>query len=195
LGDAHTLTRKYRDDLFLYLYFIECESYQGEKGSKFPAHSKNVFKWFNNSLIDLHISEIIKFISKNAEIGDLLCKFNLKSTWEQIGKDLNNYVHTNGIKYARLNFIEDKGLLTEELKKMNAILCSITAMAVAIIILIKPQFISSTDYMDALETGNIPEEGSQYNVAPFVTDFLKKYVDNFNTGIVDFLKNSVFMII
>lgn len=32
----------------------------------------------------------------------------------------------------------------------------------------------STDYIDALDFGEVPEEGSQYWVAPFVSDFINK---------------------
>ena len=33
----------------------------------------------------------------------------------------------------------------------------------------------SCDYMDSLEFGDIPPEGAQYWVAPFVSDFLSKH--------------------
>jgi hypothetical protein len=192
LGDAYTLVRKYRDDLFLYLYFIECQSRHYVLNSGYSLHEKNIARWFENSLTDLHISDIIKYIATNKTIKELITKFNLKSSWEQIGKDLNNYVHTNGVKYARQNYPTEQAC-DDEPKRIYDILRSITVIAIAIMILIKPQFISSTDYMDALDVGITPEKESQYHVAPFVSDFIGKYVGDFDTAIVAFLKNSVYM--
>ncbi len=193
IGDAYTLIRKYRDDLFLYLYFIECHSKSDLFKLEPTIHEKNIERWFNDSLDDFHISKIIKYILTNKIIEELVIKFGLKADWDKIGKDLNNYVHTNGLKYARHNFIYKNKKCDDVTIEIYHILKFITVVAISIMILIKPQFISSTDYLDSLEVGMVPEEGSQYFIAPFILDFVSKYIKDFNNNMVTFLKNTVFM--
>ena len=193
IGDAYTLIRKYRDDIFLYLYFIECESEKDLFRLEPTLHERNIEKWFRNELDDLHISQITKYILTNKIIEKLVNKFNLKSNWDKISKDLNNYVHTNGQKYARQNY-QYKNKKCDDIKiEIYHILKFITVVAISIMILIKPQFISSTDYLDSLEVGIVPEEGSQYYIAPFVSDFIIKYIKDFDDNMVAFLKKAVFM--
>ncbi len=192
LGDAHTLTRKYRDDIFLYLYFIEVNSRHDVLKKVSNKHENNIVKWFNNSLNNLHISEIIKYLASNNVIGECIQKHELKLKWVQINEKLNNYVHTNGIKYTQNKSRSVKNY-NIDINQLCDMLKFITVTAIVIMILIKPYFIGSIDYINACETGQIPTEGSQYHVAPFVEKFIYKYIREFDTDLIAFIKDKVYM--
>ena len=49
----------------------------------------------------------------------------------------------------------------------------------------------STDYIDYLEVGQTPPEGSQYWVAPFVVNFLKNNVEMIDKNCYEYLKDNI----
>ena len=56
--------------------------------------------------------------------------------------------------------------------------------------MIDSSLISSTDYIDQLESGLKPTENSQYCIAPFVQDFLDKYVIQLHPDLKQYLKDN-----
>ena len=51
----------------------------------------------------------------------------------------------------------------------------------------------STDYIDHLEFGQTPPEGSQYWVAPFVVEFLKSNIEMIDENCYEYLKENTYM--
>ncbi len=57
IADAYSLLRKYRDDLFFYLYIVVFDTCN-KLENKSPAIAQmetNIERWINNGLDDLHI--------------------------------------------------------------------------------------------------------------------------------------------
>ncbi len=69
----------------------------------------------------------------------------------------------------------------------------ITVTFLFLLTICSPLAIMSTDYTDFLDMRETPPEGSQYWVAPFVTDFFKSNLDLIDKSCIEYLKENTFM--
>ena len=225
-SDANILLRRYRDDLFFYLYIIivsqktklgddendenminwlnnnlenvtdisqisdvQLEEFfrcfnaninETEQNEKNDNHVKNINRWLSNELKNL--SGILKYIAEFSELSDAVKKYNLKTTFDSIGKKLNDFVHANGISYYNKPYNHyGEGELKKVCDDLQEALDYVTVTFLFLSALCNPLSIMSSDYIDYLDSGELPPEGSQYWVAPFVIDHFqnnKKYLDS-----------------
>lgn len=191
-SDVNVLMRKVRDDLFLFLYLLEVVN-RYQLGNE-TTHERNATKWEENKLENLTISDILTYLMKNESIKKVIIEHNLRKAWDNIGKNLNNFVHGNGKMYAQLNYANfDYKTIDKIFNDITFKLSYIVSVFVVLLTLIKPSLISSSDYVDALELGIQPVEGSQYNIAPFIQKFIDTYVIKLHPDIKNFLKDNVYM--
>lgn len=196
LADANTLLRKYRDDLFFYLYVSVYDSNNklGTNETKINRMKKQIEHWLENSSSDLHIGDVLKEIGTSPKISAAVKKYNLQSFFDDIGGRLNNFVHSNGFEYYNLNVnaYSDYELI-ERLKKLLGDMKFITVTFLFLLILCSPLSVMSTDYIDSLDCNMAPVEGSQYWVAPFVERFLADNIDSIYKNCMDYLKENTLM--
>lgn len=191
-SDVNVLLRKVRDDLFLFLYLLECVS--RHKIDSETKQERNAIKWQENRLENLHLSVILTYLMENDQINKVVSEYKLQETWDKIGGNLNKYVHGNGKCYIQLNYVNLDSIIVDKiLNEITFKLSYIVSIFVVLLILIKPNIISSRDYIDALELGLQPVEGSQYNIAPFIKEFIDTQVIKLHPDIKIFLKESVYM--
>lgn len=114
-------------------------------------------------------------VSNNEKVKYVFENF-LVNKWKREDRKLNNYVHTNGIKYLTDNYVyqyekekKDKELI-ETLQNISDIFLSLLAIIDSI------KFHSS-DYVDALEMDMEPLEGSQYWVCPVIVEYMNDRFD------------------
>ena len=198
LTDANTLLRKYRDDIFFYLYVYVYDSNKklGLSLKENEKAEKNIIKWLQNDLSDLNIGAVLKTIAMSPNINEAIQKYNLHQYFDQLNKRLNNYVHGNGTKYY------NKFIMNYKINEFQERLCSlvedirfITVTFLFLLTLCSPISIMSTDYIDYLENNATPPEGSQYWVAPFIVDFFKENKHLINDECLDYLRDNTPMII
>ncbi|MDU6339850.1 MAG: hypothetical protein E6583_00800 [Clostridium sp.] len=179
LADVYILIRKYRDDLFFYLYIL-CVNSNSDNGNdpKISKDEGNIIDWLNNDLSNLNINQVLSYIAKTKNVNEVMNKYKLQSSFKSINNELNNFVHANGISYYNKNYqyynLGDKiNDISEDIKyKINYI----TTSFLLVLILVRGDYISATDYVDNLECGYNPIEGSQYWVAPFITEFINSRI-------------------
>lgn len=180
IADAYSLMRKYRDDLFFYLYIVvydSCNKLDG-KSPETDQMEANIERWINNNLDDLHIGTVLQAIGQSSRVRNAVQKYNLKSYFDALGERLNNYVHSNGIAFYNRNVNAYQGkTLQRRLEALQKDLRSITITFLFLLALISPLSIMSTDYVDYLDFNETPPEGSQYWVAPLVTKFFQANLD------------------
>lgn len=138
-------------------------------------HEKNVSKWINNNLNDLNTSLILKYIASSSKLSSAVKRYNLKDSFDRIGKNLNDYVHSNGIDYYNKRFSlystnEKERIVTNFTEQLNYI----TMTFIFLLSLINGLYIMSFDYTDALDCGVTPEEDSQYWVASFIQNYINE---------------------
>lgn len=199
LADAYTLLRKFRDDLFYYIYlfavannsdFTQCMNINA-----LSKDEKNIWDWMYNKQNNLYIGFILKYIASQSSIKTLIKDFNLNASFDKLANKLNNYVHSNG--YIFYNESADKMMQRKKVKEkcdeFGEVAIFITITFLFLITLINPLFIMSYDYSDFLDMGAIPPEDSQYWVAPFISEFLFKYKYILDENCVNYLKEKTGM--
>ena len=190
IADVHILLRKLRDDLFFYLYVIvACRNNDILSEDNLSKQETYINAWIKNRLSRLNISEVIEDITRSAECAELVEKFRLKDELKQIGYTLNNYTHGNGnLYYNRLytHYKDDeiRNISTELIYMLNYILIAF----VFLLVLLSPGCIMAPDYLDVLDFSMMPEENSQYWVAPFVSEFVEKHKDLLGATALEYLR-------
>lgn len=137
---------------------------------------------------------ILTYLMENEHINKIVSEHKLQETWDNIGKNLNKYVHGNGKIYSQLNYVNlDSKTIDKIFNDITFKLSYIVSVFVVLLILVKPHIIPSIEYIDALELGLQPVEGSQYNIAPFIKEFIDTQVIKLHPDIKGFLNESVYM--
>lgn len=196
LADANTLLRKYRDDLFFYLYIVVYDTSIKDDSNKMKIveMEKNIDQWINNNLSDLMITTVMKDIGQSSHIIEAVKKYKLQSYFDKIGSRLNNYVHSNGISFYNRNINAYKESNLQ--RQMSSLLKDIRFITVTFLFLLtlcSPILIMSTDYIDYLDCNLVPPKCSEYWVAPFITDYLKNNLDMIDNNCITFLKDNTSM--
>lgn len=195
LADAYTLLRKYRDDLFFCLYLVTYDVNAKLGVSKNTKRMEaNIEQWCQDNLCNLNISEVLATIGTSKRLQEAVCKYDLQKSFDQIGRHLNNYIHGNGFSFYNVNaYSFDEKNIKEQLNAIVSIAQYITTTFLFLLVLCSPHYIMSTDYIEYLESGQTPPDGSQYWVAPFVAEYLKTNIEMIDKSCYEYLKESICM--
>lgn len=196
MADAYSLLRKYRDDMFFYLYVVVYDTCNKlENNSKLVAQmEKNIERWVNNNLDDLYIGDILMAIGQSPRAKDAVQKYKLKSYFDTIGNRLNNYVHSNGVLFYNRNVnAYQRDHLQKHIQELLKDMRFITITFLFLLTLCSPSSIMSTDYIDSLDCGLKPEEDSEYWVAPFVEKYIKENIGLINQSCLNYLRENTSM--
>lgn len=201
ITDAYTLLRKYRDDLFLYIYLLLINQKQrdiqfdkSETRKKIENEIESFESWMigligkreyidikkKNFEFKIYINKIRKI---NKEIEYLFQKFFPKKL-NKMGRLLNNYVHSNGL-YFVIN-----GLLYDNIKRMEQFIetiVDVTVIFMSCLSLINSYCFRSDDYLFDREMNILPLPDSQYWIAPVLSEFLKQY---FSKELLEYLNEN-----
>jgi tRNA isopentenyl-2-thiomethyl-A-37 hydroxylase MiaE len=142
-------------------------------------HSEMRRKFFDTSKYKDYL------MSANKHVDVILNKF-LATVWKSEDRKLNNYVHTNGIKYLMDNYVYQPNKEQRD-KELIESIYNITDIFLSLLSVIDSTKLRSTDYLDALEMNMQPEEGSQYWVLPCVVEYMN---DRFNTELLNYIQNN-----
>lgn len=228
-ADANMLIRKYRDDMFLYLFIIEASNNRKglteielneilaggmvedkfleaitltfsieSSGIRKDQQDKAVDAWFNNSAENgafyrfLDIKNYLKYLLNNMLVKNCIEKYGLENMWKDLSRKQNNYTHNNG-----RSFLNDNLISFHESKKAKFLLENvykditfITSYFLVILILIKPDYISSLDCISYLDEGITPPEDCQYWVASIVQDYLDEFIVKIHPDLKKYLKDN-----
>ena len=196
IADAYSLLRKYRDDMFFYLYIM---IYEAEKKLENDLEHVTriescVKKWMTNDLKNLNITTVLKDISQSTKVQEAVNKYGMKDYFQKIGKTLNDYVHSNGISFYNMNINEYKnGEFLNALQSLTEDMRLITVTFLFLLTLCSPLSIMANDLLDYLECGLTPPEGAQYWVAPFIVEFFKNNLDLIDESCRKYLRDNTYM--
>ncbi len=180
-ADAYSLLRKFRDDLFYYVYLFavadNSDFTQFAEVGDLNVDEKNVWDWVHNQQNDLHIGSVLKCIASHPAAKIAVREYHLKDSFDKLADRLNNYVHSNGYLFYNesFNMLLQRKKVKEKCDEFGEAAIFITISFLFLVVLIRPLLIMSSDYTDYLDVGAAPPEDAQYWVAPFVSDFLCKY--------------------
>lgn len=193
IADANTLLRKYRDDLFFYLYISVYKSLD-VNSSKSKSMATKIVKWLNDELRNLFIKDVLKEIAAAPQLTEAISRYGLNESFKEMGNHLNDYVHSNGRAYynRNINAYRD-GELVAELRKLVDYARYMTVTFLLLLIFCSPLSVMSEDYIDCLELHTNPPENSQYWVAPFVEHFIKENISLIDTNCLNYLRENTMM--
>lgn len=195
LADAYILLRKYRDDLFFCLYLV---TYDANAKLGELKHTKkmetNIEQWCQDNLSNLNINEVLTTIGTSKWLQEAVRKYDLQKSFGRVGRQLNNYVHGNGFSFYNTNANSfDEKNIEEQLNAIVSMARYITTTFLFLLSLCSPHYIMSTDYIDHLEFGQTPPDGSQYWVAPFVAEYLNANIEMIDKNGYEYLKENTCM--
>lgn len=197
MADAYSLLRKYRDDLFFYLYILVYDSCN-KLDNKSPAVAQmetNIERWIKNDLDDLHIGTVLQAIGQSSQARTAVQKYKLKPYFDTLNKKLNDYVHSNGVSFYNQNVNAYRGkALQSQFEALLEDMRFITITFLFLLALCSPLSIMSTDYMDYLDCNMTPPEDSQYWVAPFICEFLERNLDLIDNNCLKYLQEKTQMV-
>jgi hypothetical protein len=169
-------------------------------GRKKEPYEKAVDSWLESTLSDdahfqdrrlyFDASKYISMLKNNDTIKNCF-ELYLVSLWSTLDRELNNYVHSNGRKYILSNlpdyiYNHRKDIIFHLISAIRDIM----VIFISLIILIKPSFIQSSDYINYLDIGETPPEGSQYWVASIIQDFIDTDIVRVSSCLKQFLKEN-----
>lgn len=180
-ADAYSLLRKYRDDLFYYLYLYVVANNQDLlkelELSNASKHEKNIYDWSRNCQKNLSIGDVLSYIATDERVKSASKEYKLEESLQNIRVTLNNYVHSNGYDYYNESYwkMSLNNSVKNQCDEFEKTLNYITVVFLFLLILISPLSVMAEDYVDYLDCGIEAPEGSQYWVAAFVVDYFAKH--------------------
>lgn len=179
-ADAYSLLRKYRDDSFYYIYMLavgdKTDFMKYVELKDLGKDERNICDWIRNQQNDVYIGTIFKAIASSSA-GEAIKKYKLKDAFDKLALKLNNFVHSNGQLYYNFSYqrMDTHSNISKYCKEFGETITYITMSFLMVLVLIRPGLIMSEDYIDYLDCGDTPPDGSQYWVASFVSEYVSRH--------------------
>jgi hypothetical protein len=174
INDAYALLRKYYDSAIINIY---TNLYLDKNFSieNFVVNKINDWLHGKEQLPEYRVmSNYIRKSEKPAEINELLNKDN---RYKEIRDRCNDHTHYNFYKNLLLN--DNEIYLENRIAVLNVFskdLENLFVLHLSYLFYLKDQYMMSSDYVDSLDLGLMPEEGSQYFVARFIQEIFDKVI-------------------
>jgi len=170
INDAYALLRKYYDSTIINVYsslylqdHFNIENFIVEKINNWLKGKERLPEY-------RIMSEYIRSSDKLTVINDLLYR---DDRYKGVRDRCNDHTHYNFFKNVLLN---DKNIhLPERLQALDGISADaqdIFILHLAYVFFLNDHYMMSSDYLDALDCGMLPENDSQYWVSPFVQEIM-----------------------
>lgn len=186
LSDAFVLIRKYFDDVLvdIYLDIVRKDGFDWMKS----IIVKDVDEWLRDKHRIPGVKQILKVMKESQTSKDLYPFFGWESYLKHNRTILDDNVHTNRYSSVLLNCRDVAfGDRVKILGGASIILKQIFTIHLAFIFYLNGQFMMASDYMDNLEIGLTPPEGSEKWIAPFAQEAFNKYIKP-NKPLAHFIK-------
>jgi len=186
-NDSYSLLRKYYDSIMTNVYATQ---YLKDNFSIENFVVKKIENWLNGTekLPEYRIMSTYIRQSKNlVEINKLL--FEKDNRYKEIRDRCNNHTHYNFFKYVLLN--NNTIHLVNRIKELDVLLNDIEqlfVMHLTYTFYLNDAYMMSSDYMDYMDIGMTPEEGCQYNVAPFIQEIFNRFLTKMRPDIANLIK-------
>lgn len=188
LMDAFTLVRKVFDDILteIYLDVTLKDNFDIYKS----LYVEDVQKWLEASFRIPPLKGILNVLEKSPQTKGLYSFFGWDTYLKRNRQLLDDCVHTNKYANVLLNCnticLGDKRKI--QLDNISMILNQLMTIHVSFIFCLNPAYFMASDYMDYMELGELPPEGSDKWIAPFAQDAFDKYIKH-EPSLALFIKN------
>lgn len=190
INDAYTLIRKLFDDILLEIYM---DVTLKEKFSLDNFFVEEVNEWIQGKHRIPKTEKILKCLEKSEKTKDLYPLFGWDTYLKKNRELLDDSVHSNRFQQMLLNcndvYIENR---ERHLKNCEIILNQLFLLHLSFIFHLNPQYLMASDYMDCLEMGITPPDGSQNWIAPFAQDAFDKVIKPYES-IANFIISTCYL--
>ena len=189
INDAIVLVRKIFDDVLTEIYL---DVTLKDKYNVFESfYVEEVQQWLDSSFRIPKLKKILKVLETSPKTKDLYPYFGWNTYLEHNRQLLDDSVHSNS--YSKVLFNCNTVYLGERkvrmLKNISIILNQLMMIHVSFIFHLNPEYLTASDYMDYMEMGMTPPEGSEEWIANFAQDAFDRYI-KLNTQLADYIKNT-----
>ncbi len=191
INDAYTLLRKYHDSIIINIYTI---LYLDENKSFKNIIVEKIDNWVNGSEQLPEFRVMSQYIADSKIITEMKKLIDKDSRYKQLRNRCNDHTHYNFFHNIMLN--DGKIYMVNRVEILNQFLEDLLNLFIlhfAYLFTIRGFYMSSSDYVDSLDVGLEPEEGSQYNVAPFIQEVFDSLIKKYRPDIAKEIKNSTYM--
>lgn len=165
INDAYALMRKYHDSAIINVY---ANLYLADNFSLDNLVVQQIDDWVKGRQSLPRFPEMINYIEKSDRMKSIVDLLNVDETYRSIRTRCDDHMHYNFFAYVLLNDNEVHVDRQQPLDLLAKDIEQIFIQHFAYLFTARDNYMMSSDYLDALEVGERPEEGSQYFVAPFV---------------------------
>jgi len=191
INDAYALLRKYDDGVLINLY-IDCYIQKNQSVDNFIVEKIN--NWVHGIERFPKSNKMIEYIRAYDVLSELNNLIDFDGFFKKIRQRCNDNTHFNSMYFMVLNDNSvDLQNRVKELNQFTLFLRSFFIFHFMYLFTLNAEYMSSSDYSDAMECGMQPENGSQYWVAPFVQDIFDRYVKPYRNDLANFLIHEVCM--
>lgn len=186
INDAYALVRKYYDGIIVGIYV---NVYLAENFSIDNFVVEKIQNWVANKEKLPSSEKMLKAIRNYQPLQELEKLFDWDGVYHKIRRLSNGNTHYNKLYYMWLN--NNMIYNPKRVKELDNIYSSVQHLFIlhfAYMYSLNPQYMMSSDYVDALDIGQQPEENSQYWVASYVREVFEKIVKPKRPDIAEFMK-------
>ncbi len=191
INDAYALLRKYNDVIIINIYSA---LYLKENMSSDNLIVSKIENWRTGDDKLPEIKNMMKYILNSEKLAGVNALIQRDDRYTKLRTRCNNHLHFNFFRYALLNESGiDKRIIKKYLDAFLTDLENLFVLHFAYTFSINEHYMMSDDYVDALECGQTPLEGSQYWVAGFVQDIFNSLIKKRRPDIANCLKSGTVM--
>jgi len=191
INDAYALIRKYQDAIIMNVY---TNLYLSDNHSLDNFIVKRIQGWMDGSEQLPNFRAMTNYIKDNKATKTLYDLINIDDRYERIRDRCNNNTHYNFYRNVMLN--DSKVYNQNRSKYLDTIhhdLKHLVLMHLAYIFSIAEHYMASSDYMDHLDCGMNPPEGSQYWVANGVQEIFDQIIRSLRPDIATYILENTSM--
>ena len=182
LTDAYELVRKVFDTVLVEIYIdVERKEKFGDRPDVFV---EEVEEWLKGKHRIPSLERIQIRLKNSLSTKDLYPFFGWDTYLKKNRELLNDNVHINrytSILYNCNELAIDGGLSRlKKLEGVSILLRQAFMIHLSFIFRLNSHYMMATDYIDSLECGAIPPEGSQYWLAPYAQEAFDEYIKPYN---------------
>lgn len=190
INDAYALVRKYHDSTVINVY---SNLYLENNFSVDNFVVRQIDDWVKGKKSLPRFSAMITYIEKDDRMKDVMKLLNADETYRNIRKRCDDHMHYNYFTYVMLNDSDIHVDRQQHLDQLANDIQQIFIQHFAYLFTVKDHYMTSSDYLDALEIGEQPEVGSQYFVAPFVQEIFDSIMKAKRPDVVAAIKRNTSM--
>lgn len=191
IGDAFSLLRRYHDSAVINVYSsLYLQDHFGPKN--FTV--QHIQAWLSGKERLPEFRVMSKYIRDSEKLRPITKLLFAGSTYTDIRDRCNDFTHYNFYASVLSNdgdiYLKNRLALLDTFAKD---LDNLLILHLSLIFYLNPHYMMSSDYVDALECGIPPDEGSQYLVSPFVQRIFDSTIKPIRPDIFQVIKSDTSM--